>query len=86
MAAAHWHQVKREGLVAGVFDEHYAWDGPTIVMLEWKDGTGVLSQAQIEWGNAQHRRGFRVACVRTPAFAEALFREWGAPFIDRAGL
>jgi len=78
-------QAKREGMVAGVFDEHYAWNHG-IAFLEWKDGKGVLSQAQVDWGNAMHRRGFRVACVRTPAFAEALFREWGAPFIDRRGL
>lgn len=79
-------QAKREGMIAGVFDEHYAWDGPTIVMLEWKDSTGALSQEQIDWGNRLHRMGFRVASVRSAAFAEALFREWGAPFIDRCGL
>ncbi|WP_333571331.1 hypothetical protein [Sphingomonas sp.] len=75
-------QSKREGLTAGVHDEHYAWNHAYVV-LEWKDGKGSLSQAQIDWGNAMVRRGFRVACVRTPEFAEQLFREWGAPFITR---
>lgn len=71
-------QAKREGMKAGAFDENYAADR-WFAALEWKDGDGDLSQAQIDWGNAMHRRGFRVACVRTPEFAEALFREWGAP-------
>lgn len=71
-------QAHREGMTAGVFDEHYVWNHG-IVFLEWKDGRNDLSQAQIDWGNAMVRRGFRVACVRTPDFAEALFREWGAP-------
>jgi hypothetical protein len=71
-------QAHREGMKAGVFDEDYAWNHG-IAFLEWKDGQNDLSQAQIDWGNAMVRRGFRVACVRTPDFAEALFREWGAP-------
>ena len=71
-------QAKREGLTAGVFDKHYAWNHG-IAFLEWKDGDGDLSQAQIDWGNAMHRMGFRVACVRTPEFAHRLFVEWGAP-------
>lgn len=69
---------KKEGMTAGVFDEHYAWNHG-IAFLEWKDGTGALSPAQVAWGNAMHDRGFRVACVRTPDFAHALFLEWGAP-------
>lgn len=72
-------QAHREGMTAGVFDEHYAWNHG-IVFLEWKDCDGALSQPQIDWGNAMRRKGFRVACVRTPEFAEALFREWGVPF------
>lgn len=71
-------QAKREGLTAGVFDKHYAWNHG-IAFLEWKDGDGRLSQAQIDWGNAMHRMGFRVACVRTAEFAHRLFAEWGAP-------
>lgn len=69
---------KKEGLTAGVHDEHYAWNHG-IAFLEWKDGQGDLSDAQIDWGNAMVERGFRVACVRTPTFAMALFVEWGAP-------
>ena len=72
-------QAKREGITTGVFDEHYAADAPWIAFLEWKDGQGRLSQEQIDWGNAMHRRGFRVACVRTPEFAASLFADWGAP-------
>jgi len=71
-------RVKKEGLTAGVHDEHYAWNHG-IAFLEWKDGRGVMSDAQIDWGNAMADRGFRVACVRTPEFALALFAEWGAP-------
>jgi len=71
-------RAKKEGLTAGVFDEHYAWNHG-IAFLEWKDGGGSMSDAQIDWGNALVDRGFRVACVRTPAFALALFTEWGAP-------
>lgn len=71
-------QAKREGLRAGVFDKHYAWNHG-LGFLEWKDGTGTMSQAQIDWGNLMYRLGFRVACVRTPEFAHALFAEWGAP-------
>jgi hypothetical protein len=77
-------QAKREGLTAGVFDEHYAWNHG-YAALEWKDGKGSLSQQQVDWGNALARRGFRVACVRTPEFAEQMFREWGVTFIDRSG-
>jgi hypothetical protein len=71
-------RVKREGLKAGVFDEHYAWNNG-IACIEWKDGDGDLSQAQIEWGNAMLDRGFRVACCRTPEFFLGLMAEWGAP-------
>lgn len=76
---------KREGLTSGVHDEHYAWNHG-IAFLEWKDGRGTLSDNQIEWGNAMVDRGFRVACVRTPEFALALFAEWGAPVLLRGGL
>lgn len=69
---------KAEGIRAGVFDEHYAWNHG-IAFLEWKDGQGDMSKAQIDWGNAMVDRGFRVACVRTPEFALTLFAEWGAP-------
>lgn len=71
-------QAKREGMVAGVHDEHYAWNHG-IAFLEWKDGQGWPSQAQIDWGNSMVERGFRVACVRSPEFALSLFAQWGAP-------
>jgi hypothetical protein len=79
-------KAKKEGLTAGAFDEEYAAPDAWLAILEWKDGTGPLSQEQIDWGNMMHRKGFRVACVRTPEFAAALFRQWGAPFVDRVGL
>lgn len=78
-------RARKEGLTAGVHDEHYAWNH-AFVALEWKDGTGDLSDAQIEWGNDMVDRGFRVACVRTADFALALFAEWGAPIVARNGL
>lgn len=74
-------QAKREGLTAGVFDEHYAGPDRWLAFLEWKDCDGTLTQDQIDWGNAMHRRGFRVACVRSHAFALSLFRQWGAPIL-----
>lgn len=74
---------KAEGLTAGVFDEQYAAPNAWLAILEWKDCDGDLSRAQIAWGNMMHRKGFRVACVRTPEFAEQLFRNWGCPFITR---
>lgn len=76
-------RAKKEGLTAGVFDEHYAAPDSWVAFLEWKDGSNTLDRAQIEWGNAMLDRGFNVACVRTPAFALKLFRQWGAPLIDR---
>lgn len=79
-------QAKKEGMTTGVHDEHYAWNHG-IAFLEWKDGKGDLSPAQIDWGNAMVERGFRVACVRTAGFALALFAEWGAPVrLQRSGL
>lgn len=71
-------QAKREGMVAGVHDEHYAWNHG-IAFLEWKDATGMPTPQQVDWGNAMVDRGFRVACVRSPEFALGLFSDWGAP-------
>lgn len=75
-------RARKEGLTAGVFDEEYQARGRWLAYLEWKDATGDLSREQIEWGNAMLDLGFNVACVRTPAFALELFRQWGAPLID----
>jgi hypothetical protein len=74
----------KEGLTAGVHDEHYAWNHG-IAFLEWKDGKGMPSAEQIAWGNKMVERGFRVACVRSPTFAMRLFAEWGVPMRAHSG-
>jgi len=79
-------RAKKEGLTAGVFDEHYRAAGGWFAALEWKDGDGDLSREQIEWGNDMLDCGFHVACVRTSPFALELFRQWGAPIVERVGL
>lgn len=75
---------KKEGLTAGVHDEHYAWNHG-IAFLEWKDAKGMPSREQIAWGNKMVVRGFRVACVRSPVFAMRLFAEWGVPMRAHSG-
>ncbi|GGB14918.1 hypothetical protein GCM10011380_00410 [Sphingomonas metalli] len=71
-------QARSEGMTSGVFDVHVAWNHGTAA-LEFKSGTGTLSDNQVEWGNAMHERGHRVACVRTPEAALELLSHWGAP-------
>lgn len=77
-------RAKKEGLTAGVHDEHYAWNHG-IAFLEWKDGKGMPSAEQIGWGNKMVDRGFRVACVRSPVFALEMFAEWGVPMRTHSG-
>ena len=84
-------QAKREGLLSGVFDLTFAWDiahasgdGATICWAEMKgyDASGrpgKLSAAQIEWGNAMHQRGHKVACFFSARSVIEWLRELGAP-------
>lgn len=66
-------QAKKEGLLAGVFDLTFAWDikhsdgDVTVCWAEMKGydargRAGTLEPSQIEWGNAMHQRGHKVAC------------------------
>lgn len=81
----------REGLKAGVFDITVAWsrdltpDVPvTVCWPEFKGydkngRAGSLSRAQIDWGNAMHRRGFPVACFFSGKSCIDWLRSIGAP-------
>jgi hypothetical protein len=77
-------QARREGIMAGVFDYSVAWEGGQIAYPEFKGyraggRPGKLSDAQIRWGNAMHKRGFPVACFFTPEAAVEWLRSLGAP-------
>lgn len=84
-------QANREGIRAGVFDMTVAWDiadattdGATVAYVEFKgyDASarpGKLSLPQIEWGNAMHERGHKVACFFSARSAVRWLREIGAP-------
>lgn len=90
-------QAKLEGLMAGVFDQTCAWDvkastnpdAPvSICFIEFKgyDASGrpgKLSQAQIDWGNAMHRRGHKVACFFSGKSAFDWLASLGAPVRGR---
>lgn len=91
-------QAKREGIRAGVFDMTCAWDiGASTIRdcaVSWchiefkgydKSGrAGVLSPAQIEWGNAMHERGHKVACFFSGKSAFDWLASLGAPIRGRA--
>jgi|GEM_PF-1051466 len=90
-------QARKEGLRAGVFDMTCAWgiDASTLpdcdVSVCWlefkgydKNGrAGKLSQAQIEWGNAMHERGHKVACFFSGKSAFDWMANLGAPIRGR---
>lgn len=80
-------KAKLEGIAAGKFDLTCEWDGGS-ACPEFKgynkDGrAGVLSQAQIDWGNAMLAMGKDVACFFHPLTCAEWLRTLGAPFIDR---
>lgn len=83
-------QAKKEGLLAGVFDLTFCWDikhsdGPvTVCWAEMKGydargAAGKLSPPQIEWGNAMHQRGHKVACFFSAKSVIEWLRSLGAP-------
>lgn len=90
-------QATREGIKAGVFDLACAWDinvstspeAPvSICFVEMKGydkkGTaGKLSRAQIDWGNAMHERGHKVACFFSGKSAFDWIASLGAPIRGR---
>lgn len=84
-------QAKREGMLAGVFDLTFAWDvahaadgRPTVAWAEMKGydksgRPGLLSRAQIEWGNAMHDKGHSVACFYSAQSVIRWLAQLGAP-------
>lgn len=86
-------QARKEGVMAGVFDMTAAWDidastlpdcDVSTCFLEFKGydkngRPGKLSQAQIEWGNAMHLRGHKVACFFSGRSAFDWLASLGAP-------
>lgn len=90
-------QAKREGIMAGVFDMTAAWDigdstqsdcAVSMCHLEFKGydksgRAGALSLAQIEWGNAMHERGHKVACFFSGKSAFDWLASLGAPVRGR---
>lgn len=83
-------QVKKEGLLAGVFDLTFAWDiqhsdGPVTVCWAEMKGydsrgrAGSLEPAQIDWGNSMHERGHKVACFFSAQSVIKWLASLGAP-------
>lgn len=91
-------QAKREGIMAGVFDMTCAWDiaastdpnaPQSVCWIEFKGydkngRPGKLSKAQIDWGNAMHERGHKVACFFSGKSAFDWLASLGAPVRGRA--
>ncbi|MGE8143071.1 hypothetical protein ACQKOE_13935 [Novosphingobium sp. NPDC080210] len=87
-------QAKKEGLLAGVFDLTFAWDikhsdaDVTVCWAEMKGydasgRAGSLTPAQIDWGNAMHQRGHKVACFFSAKSVIEWLAELGAPIRGR---
>lgn len=90
-------QARREGVMAGVFDMTCAWDiadstnpaaPQSVCYLEFKGydkngRPGKLSRAQIDWGNAMHQRGHKVACFFSGKSAFDWLASLGAPVRGR---
>lgn len=84
-------RARQEGIMGGVFDVTITWGGARTAWPEFKGYTaagraGVLSDAQIVWGNRMQGLGHDVACFFTPAACIEWLRSLGAPFITREGL
>jgi hypothetical protein len=82
---------KRGGVVAGVFDIRVDAERPLSAAIELKGYTkagraGVLSQQQIDWGNAMFDRGWLTACFFDPFDALAWLRGNGFPIAQIHGL
>jgi hypothetical protein len=91
-------QAKREGIMAGVFDMTCTWDiaastdpnaPQSVCWIEFKGydkngRPGKLSKAQIDWGNAMHERGHKVACFFSGKSAFDWLASLGAPIRGRA--
>ncbi|WP_428331950.1 hypothetical protein [Novosphingobium sp.] len=77
-------KAKRGGVVSGVFDIRVDGAHPLSAAIELKGYSkagrpGVLSQAQIDWGNSMIDRGWHVACFFDPVAAINWLRDIGFP-------
>lgn len=83
-AGKRWRvQAQKEGIRGGVFDLTVAWNHG-IAFPEFKGYSaggrpGVLSAAQIDWGNEMTRHGHSVACFFSPMRAVEWLRDLGCP-------
>lgn len=77
-----WEAIKRnrEGLYPGFPDMMALWDGK-VAFLEFKTGSGTLSDAQIDCLNGLVRRNFVVGVFRHEDTAVEWLRDHGAPFV-----
>lgn len=81
---------KKEGITAGVFDLDITFKAPLAAHIEMKGFSksgraGMLSKAQIEWGNRRTELGWPVACFFSPYAAVAWLRELGFPVSKAVG-
>jgi len=72
------NKAKREGLYTGFPDTGACWTGVT-AYIEFKDGSSMPNQSQIETLNRLHAMGHPVAVCRTAVGAMRWLREQGAP-------
>lgn len=78
------NKAKREGLYTGFPDTGANWDGG-LAYLEWKDGRGDPSDAQIDCLNRLVAMGYPCAIVRTLETANRWLIEQGCPIPVREG-
>lgn len=71
-------KAKKEGLRSGTPDLTVCWNRG-VAFLEFKAGSGPLSDNQVGLLNYLTEAGHHCAVVRTPEFAMQLLAEWGAP-------
>lgn len=79
------NKAKREGLYTGFPDTGANWEGG-LAYLEWKDGRGDLSDAQIDCLNRLVAMGHPCAVVRTMESANRWLIKLGCPIPVRKGL
>jgi hypothetical protein len=72
-------KAKREGMIAGEPDVSIAWADHPTVRIEFKNGSDMPRQNQIDALNWYHRRGHPVAVCRTCEGALTWLRSIGAP-------
>jgi hypothetical protein len=71
-------KAKREGMRAGCLDLTIVWDSG-VAFIEFKSGSGIPSETQIDMLDDLMRRNHHCCVARTSAWALAWLREIGAP-------